>query len=83
MCEFFHIPFQSGDDNILREMRCVNPSQYRTNQERCLRHSHPTRHIQTATLQTNAGVLCLAGLYVVLSQDELTRVKQACCWQLV
>ena len=21
MCEFFHIPFQSGDDDILREMR--------------------------------------------------------------
>lgn len=22
MCEFFHIPFQSGDDDILRDMRC-------------------------------------------------------------
>ena len=21
MCEFFHIPFQSGDDDILRDMR--------------------------------------------------------------
>ena len=28
MCEFFHIPFQSGDDNILREMRCVSSCQH-------------------------------------------------------
>ena len=23
LCEFFHIPFQSGDNDILREMRCA------------------------------------------------------------
>ena len=23
MCQFFHIPFQSGSDEILREMKCV------------------------------------------------------------
>ena len=22
MCEFFHIPFQSGDNDILRQMKC-------------------------------------------------------------
>jgi tRNA-2-methylthio-N6-dimethylallyladenosine synthase len=25
LCEFFHIPFQSGDDEILREMKWVDP----------------------------------------------------------
>lgn len=24
MCEFFHIPFQSGDNDVLREMKCVS-----------------------------------------------------------
>ena len=23
MCQFFHIPFQSGSDEILREMKCA------------------------------------------------------------
>ncbi len=23
MCEFFHIPFQSGDNDILRQMKCA------------------------------------------------------------
>lgn len=23
MCEFFHVPFQSGDNDILREMKCA------------------------------------------------------------
>ena len=23
MCEFFHVPFQSGDNDILRQMKCV------------------------------------------------------------
>ena len=26
MCQFFHIPFQSGDDDILRRMRCASYS---------------------------------------------------------
>jgi hypothetical protein len=25
MCEFFHIPFQSGDNDILRQMKCARP----------------------------------------------------------
>lgn len=24
MCEFFHVPFQSGDNDILREMKCAS-----------------------------------------------------------
>ena len=24
MCEFFHVPFQSGDNDILREMKCAD-----------------------------------------------------------
>ena len=24
MCEFFHVPFQSGDNDVLREMKCAD-----------------------------------------------------------
>jgi hypothetical protein len=44
MCEFFHIPFQSGDNDILREMKRGGQSAWQTAGwafDVCTRHLHP------------------------------------------